>query len=221
MVSFITITLVVVGVLCTLAQGCTNGWDHIIYVDHTANDTPACGRSKSYPCGTFNTALKKLSHNSTAICLGPGTYNLTNTQLLYKSNITIIGSSEDTVTVQCTPLSGLSFIQSSNITLQSLTLQKCGALQTSSSRKLDTTFAKFQVSIYMLYCTDVCISNVTIESSNGTGLTLYNTVGTVTIQYCTFNHNNGVSLDKSSVGGGGLQIQFTYCTPGDSSCNKN
>ena len=71
----------------------------------------------------------------------------------------------------------------------------------------------------MLYCTNVCISNVTIESSNGTGLTLYNTVGTVTMQYCTFN-NNGVSLDKSSVGGGGLQIQFTYCTPGDSSCNK-
>ena len=221
MVSFITITLVVVGVLCTLAQGCTDGWDHIIYVDHAATDTPTCG-SKSYPCGTFNTALKKLNHNSTAIWLSPGTYNLTSgnhTHLLYKSNIAIIGSSEDTVTVQCSPLSGLSFIQSSNITLQSLTLRKCGALQISSSRKLDTTFAKFQVSIYMLYCTDVCISNVTIESSNGTGLTLYNTVGTVTIQYCTFN-NNVVSLDKSSVGGGGLQMQFTYCTPGDSSCNK-
>ena len=221
MVSFITITLVVVGVLCTLAQRCTDGWDHIIYVDHAATDMPTCG-SKSYPCGTFNTALKKLNHNSTAICLGPGTYNLTNgnhTHLLYKSNIAIIGSSEDTVTVQCSPLTGLSFIQSSNITLQSLILRKCGALQISSSRKLDTIFAKFQVSLYMLYCTNVCISNVTIESSNGTGLTLYNTVGTVTIQYCTFN-NNGVLLDKSSVGGGGLQIQFTYCTPGDSSCNK-
>ena len=86
MVSFITITLVVVGVLCTLAQGCTDGWDHIIYADHAATDMPTCG-SKSYPCGNFNTALKKLNHNSTAICLGPGTYNLTNgnhTQLLYK-----------------------------------------------------------------------------------------------------------------------------------------
>ena len=58
---------------------------------------------------------------------------------------------------------------------------------------------------------------VRIESSNGTGLTLYNTVGTVTIQYCVFKYN-GVLLDKSSIGGGGLQIEFTYCILGDISC---
>ena len=210
--SYITtiLVLVVLSVLCALAQGCTDNWDHIIYVDHTATDTPTCGNI-THCCSTFNTALNKLTHNSTAICLFPGTYDLTNgshTQLLYKSNIAIIGSSEDTVTVQCSPLSGLSFYRSSNITLKSLTLRKCGSEKFSISRLLG--MVRFQVSVYMLYCENVLIDTVTIESSNGTGLTLYNTVGTVTIQYCVFKYN-GVSLDKSSAGG--LQIEFTYCTP--------
>ena len=210
MVSYITTTLVVLSVLCSSTQGCTDDWDHIIYVDHTATDTPTCGNI-THPCSTFNTALNKLTHNSTAICLFPGTYDLTygsHTQFLYKSNIAIIGSSEDTVTVQCSPLSGLSFNRSSNITLKSLTLRKCGSEKFSISRLLG--MVRFQVAVYMLYCENVLIDTVTIESSNGTGLTLYNTVGTVTIQYCVFKYN-GVLLDKSSAGG--LQIEFTYCTP--------
>ena len=225
MVSYITTTLVLVilSVLCASAQRCTDDWarDHIIYVDHTATDTPTCGNI-THPCSTFNTALNKLTHNSTAICLYPGTYNLTNgnhTQLLYWSNIAIIGSSEDTVTVQCSPLSGLSFYWSSNITLKSLTLQKCGSEKFSISRLLG--MVRFQVSVYMLYCENVLIDTVTIESSNGTGLTLYNTVGAVTIQYCVFKYNR-VLLDKSSAGGGGLQIEFTYCTPDvDSNCKES
>ena len=214
MVSYITTTLVLVvlSMLCASAQGCTDDWDHIIYVDHSATDTPTCGNI-THRCSTFNTALNKLTHNSIAICLYPGTYNLTNgshTQLLYKSNIAIIGNSEDTVTIQCSPLSGLSFYRSSNITLKSLTLRKCGSEKFSISRLLG--MIRFQVSVYMLYCENVLMDTVTIESSNGTGLTLYNTVGTVTIQHCMFKYN-GVLLDKSSIGGGGLQIKFTYCTP--------
>ena len=221
-----TLAIVVLSVLCASAQGCTDDWDHIIYVDHTATDTPTCGNI-THRCSTFNTALNKLTHNSTAICLYPGTYNLTNgshTQLLYKSNIAIIGSSEDTVTVQCSPLSGLSFCRSSNITLKSLTLQECGGLHVQVSSSIQLDFIMFQVSVYMLYCENVLIDNVTIESSNGTGLTLYNTVGTVTIQYSVFKYN-GVLLEKSSIGGGGLQIEFTYMychgTPGDISCKES
>ena len=209
--SFITRTLLVLSVICTLAQGCTDDWDHVIYVDYTSTDTATCGHI-AHPCGTFDTALKKLTSNYTAICLRSGSYNLTNgshTQLLYKSNIAVIGSSEDTVVIQCSPLTGLYFFRSTNITLQFLTLLECGGVHQMVG------FVKFQVSVYMLYCEDVLIDNVTIASSNGTGLTLYNTVGTVTIRYCAFKYN-GLSLDKSGAGGGGgLQIEFTDCTPGD------
>ena len=218
MMLFITSTLVVLSVICTLAQGCTDDWNHVIYVDYTSTDTATCGHI-AHPCGTFDTALNKLTSNYTAICLRPGTYNLTNgshTQLLYKSNVAIIGSSEDTVVIQCSPLTGLYFFRSTNITLQFLTLLECGGVRVSTSRQEMVGFLKFQVSVYMLYCEDVLIDNVAIESSNGTGLTLYNTVGTVTIRYCAFKYN-GVSLDKSGTGGGGLQIEFTDCTPGDDS----
>ena len=51
--------------------------------------------------------------------------------------------------------------------------------------------------------------DVVIESSNGTGLTIYNTVGNVTISGCVFKEN-GVGI---SYGGGGLQIEWSYCDP--------
>ena len=51
--------------------------------------------------------------------------------------------------------------------------------------------------------------DVVIESSNGTGLTIYNTVGNVTISGCSFIEN-GVGI---SYGGGGLQIEWSYCDP--------
>ena len=134
---------------------------------------------------------------------------------MYKSNVAVIGSSEDTVVIQCSPLTGLYFFRSTNITLQFLTLLECGGVHQMVG------FVKFQVSVYMLYCEDVLIDNVTIASTNGTGLTLYNTVGTVTIRYCAFKYN-GLSLDKSGAGGGGgLQIEFTDCTPGDDSGCKD
>ena len=61
----------------------------------------------------------------------------------------------------------------------------------------------------MLYCQNVHIVDVVIESSNGTGLTMYNTVGNVTISGCVFKEN-GVGI---LYGGGGLQIERSYCNP--------
>ena len=51
--------------------------------------------------------------------------------------------------------------------------------------------------------------DVVIESSNGTGLTIYNTVGNVTISGCSFIEN-GVGI---LYGGGWLQVQWFYCDP--------
>ena len=47
-----------------------------------------------------------------------------------------------------------------------------------------------------------------IESSNGTGLTIYNTVGNVTISRCDFV--DGLGMPYS---GGELQIEWSYCDP--------
>ena len=198
-------------------------WEHKIYVSTTAgiNDTTCWTSGQHKPCSTINLALKGLQHNSTVIYITPGIYTLeygNETQLRNKSQVAIIGNvsnspgEQQKVVIICTPFTGISFFESNNITLQSLTLHGCGGVQISTSRNLSSQsfeLLMFQVAVYMLYCQNVLITNVVIKSSNGTGLTIYNTVGNVTISGCVFKEN-GVGI---SYGGGGLQIEWSYCDP--------
>ena len=170
-------------------------WEHKIYVSAAIgiNDTTCWTSGQHTPCATINLALKGLQHNSTVIYITPGIYTLeygNETQLRDRYQLAIIGNVTDSpgeqqkVIIKCSPLTGLSFFESNDITLQSLTLHGCGGVHVSTSRNLSSKsfeLLMFQVAVYMLYCQNVHIMDVVIESSNGTGLTIYNTVGNVTI----------------------------------------
>ena len=198
-------------------------WEHKIYVSITTgiNDTTCWTSGQHKPCATVNLALKGLQHNSTVIYITPGIYTLeygNETQLRDKSQVAIIGNvsnspgEQQKVVIKCNIFTGLSFLWSDDIILQSLTLHGCGGVQVSTSRNLSSQsfqLLMFQVAVYMLYCKNVQIVDVMIESSNGTGLTMYNTVGNVTISGCVFKEN-GVGI---LYGGGGLQIEWSYCDP--------
>ena len=198
-------------------------WEHNIYVSTTAgiNDTTCWTSGQHTPCATINLALKGLQHNSTVIYITPGIYTLEygqETQLRDKSQVAIIGNVTDSpgeqqkVVIKCSLLTGLLFLWSDDIILQSLTLHGCGGVQVSTSRNMSSQsfeLLMFQVAVYMLYCKNVNIMDVVIESSNGSGLTMYNTVGNVTISGCVFKEN-GVGI---LYGGGGLQIEWSYCDP--------
>ena len=198
-------------------------WEHKIYVSTTAgiNDTTCWTSGQHTPCATINLALKGLQHNSTVIYITPGIYTLEygqETQLRDKSQLAIIGNVTDSpgeqqkVVIKCSSFTGLSFLWSDDIILQSLTLHGCGGVQVSTSMNVSSqSFAllTFQVAVYMLCCQNVLIIDIVIESSNGTGLTMYNTVGNVTISGCVFM-KNGLEI---SYGGGGLQIEWSYCDP--------
>ena len=100
-----------------------------------------------------------------------------------------------------------------NLTIRSITIDQCGALRESTSvdpQKPNET-DRLSVAVYLLNCTDVCIWRVDIQSSHGTGLSMYDTNGTVNIEFSTFTNNSAV---QSKVGGGGLHIEFTICSPG-------
>ena len=108
---------------------------------------------------------------------------------------------------------GLAFVSVRKLSIGSITIDQCGALRESTSvdpQKPNET-ERLSVAVYLLNCTDVTIWRVDIQSSNGTGLSLYDTNGLVTIEFSNFTNNSAV---QSEVGGGGLRIEFTLCSPG-------
>lgn len=195
------------------------------------------GRGK--PCSTLNLGLRGLQQkNQTTLWIMNGPYNLNNSsndafseggdlnyQFVVMSDIAIIGvhsnesQSNVPVTVNCSKGSGtgLTFIYANNVTIRGVEMINCGAYHDSTSQNFTLlseqnsfAFAKFYVTLYFMFCQDVQLEYVTITNSSGTGAVFYSTVGTNTIRNANFTHNcpaNGYP------GGGGLYIEFSYCTP--------
>ena len=189
--------------LLLLSSFAVADWQHKIYVKSTGiNDTSCWNGGKQTPCATINMALKGIN-NSTVVYIYPGIYTLQpgiETEVSGKSHVGIIGlANENDVVISCYPLTGVSFIMSDNIIIESLTIRGCGSLQVFE-------FYTFQVAVYMLYCYNVHINSTVIESSNGTGLIMYNTVGNVNILGSVLRENGQESSNKGS----GIHIEFLH-----------
>ena len=189
--------------LLLLSSFAVADWQQKIYVKSTGiNDTSCWNGGKQTPCATINIALKGIN-NSTVVYIYPGIYTLQpgiETEVSGKSHVGIIGlASENDVVISCYPLTGVSFIMSDNIIIESLTIRGCGSLQVFA-------FYTFQVAMYMLYCYNVHINSTVIESSNGTGLIMYNTVGNVNILGSVLRENGQESSNKGS----GIHIEFSH-----------
>ena len=75
--------------------------------------------------------------------------------------------------------------------------------------------------IYILNCTDVNISNSVLSMSDGTGISIYDTNGQVVIESTDILKSFVRNANSDFlVGGGGLFIEFTKCTPGGMSYNN-
>ena len=119
--------------------------------------------------------------------------------------------------------SGLKFTNISYLEIKNVEIKFCGALHNSTSLKeIDSNLSLktlFRSSIYIVNSSDVSIVNVIITSSNGTGLAIIDTNGRVEIKDSKF-HNNKVSMENKTdlppgviPRGGGVYVEFTYCTP--------
>ena len=72
------------------------------------------------------------------------------------------------------------------------------------------------VTLYFYNCTNVDMYGIeVINSSQATGVVMYDTNGQIQIAECTFYNNS------ADVGGGGFAVEFTYCSPGDTTCSNN
>ncbi len=196
-------------------------YDHTVYVDCSntnATDNATCG-SHTHPCRTFSYAVSERVLNSTQVVVSSGDYSLNHTiSLSGLTNIALTGvdpfvngSSQAVVTVTCESGAGLSFVQSSGITIQNVHFCGCGALQNSTSRNFSDhsfSFMQFPVGVYFLFCQHINLTGVSVTNSTGTGMAVYATGGLNYIHNCTFLENK-----PSRFGGGGLYVEFPYCSP--------
>ena len=147
------------------------------------------------------------------------------TQLLHLQNldtIEVTGEANAISLIDCERESGLRFTNISKLKIINLEIRSCGALfySTSQNHSDPDTNTLFRSSIYIINSSDVSIVNIAITDSNGTGLAMIDTNGRVEIKDSKF-HNNKVSMENETdlalgmiPGGGGVYIEFTYCTPG-------
>ena len=174
--------------------------------------------------------VSALVNNSTLIQFNTNEVKLTRLVTFQrKKSISIIGHDGNTM-ISCLPPNhtstssgvGLAFIAVENLTLANLTFQYCGAVYDSTTAHSETSHSTLLLrsSIYILNCTDVNVINVSIRRSKGNGLAFFDTSGTVNIENSTFEENRVPELEVLTYpGGGGVHVEFTYCTLGHYKCN--
>lgn len=120
-----------------------------------------------------------------------------------------------TVTCKSTD-SGLYFSRIQGLTVKNLAFVGCGALQDSTTTDLlspgRNQTAKFKSALYIWMCTNVKIMNIRIHQSDGLGMAIFDTNGTVIVNGSSFKQNQ--MLSDTYIGGGGIYIEFTRCPPG-------
>ena len=130
----------------------------------------------------------------------------------------IIGNGN--TTIDCKQNAGLAFINVTNITIQNIAFHNCGMIFNSTSENPNSTDATLSSKAALLfeYCNNVTLTSITVNSSDGVGIQMYNTIGNVSISHSVFSENK-IKESHSISGGGGLYIEFSLCEPGTNGKN--
>ena len=205
-------------------------YQHNIYVSEKLPITK-CQQinNTTYQCSSITEVFQQLSNcsNSTDITIEPGNYNLA---LSYKladlHDIRI--RSETKAVIQCAANvngtfdfdTGIAFVRVRNLIITNISIVGCG-MKHNSSNHIVERFIIVRSALYIQNSTNISLDNVTICNSNGIGLLVYDTNGSVSITRSSFINNslNPSEQSKYFTGGGGVHIEFTECTPGLTQCN--
>ena len=202
------------------------GSSSIIHVDSVSGIMNESCWYGEQPCRTLDLALQgAMKFTNVSILLQPGgEYNITAVyRFVSKSGFELSVNQKANLqyaTVFCKDSNaGLGFSNSSSISFMNVKIVGCGAVHNSTSRG-HSCFLKFQVALYFLFCTEIVMENVSVSQSNGTGLVMYATVGQNKFTGCYFTENtpkNGSNFG----GGGGVNVEFLYCVPGNTDCFRD
>ena len=208
-------------------------------VDDQCCHPPDNGGYSDTPCKSLNYALQhfqNLDYVMFFLAAPNATYPLNiSHRLTGRNGFALCGNDSLYVDQQLLPKvqcesrsghSGLSFMNSSNIILRQVQLLYCGTIQNSTSKDMrahdsdSIVLLTIRVALYFYNCTNVLMEEIKVlNSSRAIGVIMYDTDGVVKVNNCTFAHNQ-VEEDSIHYGGGGFSIEFTYCKPGDVTCNN-
>ena len=205
---------------------------YVVTIDLNAIDNKACypheqGKS-SATCKSLNDALQTYHGKNSVV------FYLADPKEVYYLNFTYNATDQHDIwfygnsswsqtlipTVKCLENVGLSFVNLSNISFSNVEFFNCGScVQTTASKNFSKTVIK--VGLYFYNCTNVTMHHIRVlNSSQATGVVIYDTDGKVEVCNSTFANSSVLGLEHSNQsGGGGFAVEFTYCKPGDSTCN--
>ena len=208
-------------------------YDHEIFIQpdnpNSSNNESCYTSGKQIPCKDINFALAFPDKTqATAFFLSPGVVhvhylNNSNTTTFDGASSVAFCGDNGTAVVECMDGAGLAFLNSTQITFNKVSFQKCGAWRNSTSRDfMSKTFKLLQirVSLYFYNCHDVTMVNMSVlNSTEAVGVVMYSTAGVNYIAHSQFDGNSISESNKNESGGGGFAVEFNYCKPGDNSCN--
>ena len=143
------------------------------------------------------------------------------------NNLTIRSSDNTNSTIHCRiPLSvsdtgsGLVFDSVSNLGILNVIFEGCGTLQLSTTIRNGVN-VKYRSAVYIINSTNINFIHSGFIRNVGRGLSLHDVGGLVEINNCMFTENKVPAGEAMFLfGGGGLYVEFTHCTPGQTTCNQ-
>ena len=195
----------------------TTEYSHTIYVDPVSgSNTTACltDNDASQPCRNLSYAFQYRNH-STQYLLHPGTHYLnsiaSDSPFTDLEEIAIRGNTNTAVgvVIECTGrTSGLLFFNTRNLEIESITFCNCATIRRDAFgfNVTHTTWA----GIHFYACSAIHLTSITVASSGGTGVALYDSTGTINVVNSTFSYNG---FSESGYGGGGLYIESSISLP--------
>ena len=205
-------------------------YQHKIYVSEKLLITKCQQINTTYQCSSITEVFQQLSNccNSTDITIEPGNYNLAlSYELANLHDIRI--RSETKAVIQCAANvsgtfdfdTGIAFVRIRNLIITNISIVGCG-MKHVSTNDIGGRFIIVRSALYIQNSTNASLDNVIVSKSNGIGLLIYDTNGSVSIRKSFFINNTLNMLEQSKFfsGGGGLYIEFTDCSPGIAWCNS-